>query len=382
MFEVKKANNHSHRRKNGSIGYGRGIRINGKKINKYFSRKTDANDWYIKMKREKELLEAGIKTQLVPMKFGDYIEEWLEVRKAKNPISTWKTEQERLNGFIVPYFKERPLHQISTGEWENFLDNLVTKLERSSATRNRYRTLLHKLYQDALRKNFVGGNPITHIPIWKENHFTLSYFETKEDCEKYLVHALREHVAAYVFGAISLNCGPRMGETLALRRQDVDLEKRQIHIGRTVERATGNVVNRTKGRKDRWVPISDDLYEVLKGYMAIAFHKKPSDLVICYEDGRPFSENTLRKIHIRICKKADLKPIRIHDLRHTFASHYMMNGGSLYDFQKILGHSNSKMTERYAHLAHQHLASKANVVSFSASKLNTETRPRLRLVHG
>ena len=50
------------------------------------------------------------------------------------------------------------------------------------------------------------------------------------------------------------------------------------------------------------------------------------------------------------------RDFRFHDLRHTFASWYMMNGGDLYELAKILGHSNIKMTERYAKLARQHIA--------------------------
>ena len=55
-------------------------------------------------------------------------------------------------------------------------------------------------------------------------------------------------------------------------------------------------------------------------------------------------------------QKAGLRKFRLHDLRHTFASWYMMNGGDLYELAKILGHSNIKMTERYAKLAKSHIA--------------------------
>ena len=54
------------------------------------------------------------------------------------------------------------------------------------------------------------------------------------------------------------------------------------------------------------------------------------------------------------------RDFRFHDLRHTFASWYMMNGGDLYELAKILGHSNIKMTERYAKLAKQHIARTGN----------------------
>jgi site-specific recombinase XerD len=57
-----------------------------------------------------------------------------------------------------------------------------------------------------------------------------------------------------------------------------------------------------------------------------------------------------------LLERAEFNDFRFHDLRHTFASWYMMNGGDLYELAKILGHSNIKMTERYAKLAKQHIA--------------------------
>ncbi len=57
-----------------------------------------------------------------------------------------------------------------------------------------------------------------------------------------------------------------------------------------------------------------------------------------------------------VLKQAGIDGFRFHDLRHTFASWYMMNGGDLYELAKILGHSNIKMTERYAKLGKDHIA--------------------------
>jgi len=56
--------------------------------------------------------------------------------------------------------------------------------------------------------------------------------------------------------------------------------------------------------------------------------------------------------------------VGLHLLRHIYASHYMMNGGSIYDLKKILGHKKIETTERYAHLAQDYLQEKARVVSF------------------
>ena len=85
------------------------------------------------------------------------------------------------------------------------------------------------------------------------------------------------------------------------------------------------------------------------------------------------AEWMIRLRHRRTCARAGLKAIRVHDLRHTYASHYVMNGGSLADLQGLLGHSTSMMTMKYAHLAPGHLESKSSVVAFSGGSTDTVT---------
>ena len=73
-----------------------------------------------------------------------------------------------------------------------------------------------------------------------------------------------------------------------------------------------------------------------------------------------------------ILELAEIQNFRFHDLRHTFASWYMMNGGDLYELPKILGHSNIKMTERYAKLGKTYIA-KTGDTAREMWKLMSET---------
>ena len=85
---------------------------------------------------------------------------------------------------------------------------------------------------------------------------------------------------------------------------------------------------------------------------------------------KPFDEGHLYWYFSRAQKKASLSQhYRFHDLRHTFASHFVMNGGSLYDLQKLLGHARFEETQRYAHLSPGHLAKAINIVSFGGPNI-------------
>lgn len=96
---------------------------------------------------------------------------------------------------------------------------------------------------------------------------------------------------------------------------------------------------KTKGRKNRTVPISSEMYDSLSGQKGRLFTE-------CYGAFRSAIERT----------GIDLPPGQLtHVLRHTFASHFMMNGGNILVLQRVLGHTDIKMTMRYAHFAPDHL---------------------------
>jgi hypothetical protein len=173
----------------------------------FFSRKTDADRWYMEKRREKELVKSGLRPHLIFKQLGEFAKDWLLSRKVQHPITTWKNEEERLSKFVLPEYSTRNLHEIQTGEWESFLEGLVTKLGRTPSTCNRYRTMLHKIYEDALRKDFVAYNPVSRVPEWRENKAAFAYFETEDECRAYLNHARREYYFFFLFATIALNTG-------------------------------------------------------------------------------------------------------------------------------------------------------------------------------
>jgi len=74
-----------------------------------------------------------------------------------------------------------------------------------------------------------------------------------------------------------------------------------------------------------------------------------------------------------LLERAKIRDFRFHDLRHTFASWYRMSGGDLYELSKLLGHSNIKMTERYADLARAHIVKTGNVSRELWSKMEPQS---------
>lgn len=349
------------------------VRINGKLFAKSFSRKTDADRWFFEKKREKELIESGLSSPVMHTPVEEYSQEWLKNRKVNGkPLSSWEPEEARVRRYIVPQFGKQSLQRISTREWESFLNGLVASNAVSAATRNRIRSLLCKMYNDALRQGIVSMNPISVIPRLKESGDRWDYWHTKEEIETYLIEASRVSPSFFIFAMLALNTGARVGEILALGWEDIHLEQRRLHLWRIFEEASRTVCARTKGHKSRWLGINDSLYEALvahRGTMQAMARWVP---LVHGKEGQYLDQHQIRDIHLRVCRRAGLKVIRVHDLRHTFASHYVMNGGSMAELQGILGHSVPSMTEKYAHLAPGFLESKAGVVSFSWKRKSAE----------
>jgi len=362
---LKKGHSGTYKRADGSICYRRSVRVNGRRVEKVFARKVDADRWYSLTRQEAELNGAGLPVKHEDPTLAQFAMTWLEKRKSNGkPLSSWLSDERRLRIFIVPKFGDRLLKEISTREWEHFLDDLVAVDGKSAGSRNRVRSLLTKLYNDAIRIGLVGSNPVRIIPKLKESMEAWDYWQSNEEILTYLEQANKECSAFRAFAYIALNTGARMGEILALRWSDVNLQQRRIRICKVFEVATGSVQERTKSHMARWLGINDPLLDILLQTKKASKFTRPSDHIIITDEGKILDPYATRRTHWRICERAQIKQIRIHDLRHTYASHYVMNGGGIAELQMLLGHSTPQMTQKYAHLAPGFLESKAKVVSF------------------
>jgi len=97
------------------------------------------------------------------------------------------------------------------------------------------------------------------------------------------------------------------------------------------------------------------------------------DRILPPDPGATSGRQRADKSFHELLERAGIRDFRFHDLRHTFASWYMMSGGDLYELSKLLGHSNIKMTERYADLARAHIVKTGNVSRELWSKMEPQS---------
>lgn len=141
---------------------------------------------------------------------------------------------------------------------------------------------------------------------------------------------------------LALNTGMRRGELFNLKWTDVDLNSSLVTV-----RGSG-----AKSGKTRHIPLNDEANQVFKDWQETT--DREAGLVFPGRDGKRL--DNIKKAWAGVVKDAGITDFRFHDLRHTFASKLVMAGVDLNTVRELLGHSDLKMTLRYAHLAPEHKA--------------------------
>jgi integrase len=140
---------------------------------------------------------------------------------------------------------------------------------------------------------------------------------------------------------IALTTGMRIGEIFGLIWSDIRCNESLIAVR-----------SKLKGGKIRYAPLTPELAIELRRYPAVIGQEK----LFPPKRGSKGERQRVEGSFETLLELAGIQNFRFHDLRHTFASWYMMNGGDLYELAKILGHSNIRTTERYAKLGKTHIA--------------------------
>jgi len=145
----------------------------------------------------------------------------------------------------------------------------------------------------------------------------------------------------------AINTGLRRGELLALKWDDVDFEQQYLSVR----------AQNAKAKKSRNIPLNDTVLEVLESWQ---LQNKKREYVFASRSDVPIKD--IKKPWLRVLREAKISDFRFHDLRHHFASKLVMVGVDLNTVRELLGHSDLKMTLRYAHLAPEHKAAAVSLI--------------------
>jgi len=213
-----------------------------------------------------------------------------------------------------------------------------------------YVGLLHGIFELAQREGWVTANPckLAAKPRAKNADADIHFLDQAElDA---LVAAVpdddlgRVERVMYVAAAMT---GMRQGELLALRWMDVDWSARRVRVRRNY--VHGEYGTPKSKRSTRAVPLADVLGGQLDGLHQTTAHKADADLVFAHpHTGRPIDRSRLLKRYKAALKRAGVRDVRFHDLRHTFGTRMAAAGVPMRTLQEWLGHRDFKTTLIYA----------------------------------
>jgi integrase len=258
---------------------------------------------------------------------------------------SWKCDKGLLQNHIEPIWGKRFLDQISKDD----IMGLMTKHRETHApgSCNRLLILLRYLFSLPAKweLTYASTNPTKGIPLMKEESVKERFLSTAEAQNLFAqLHSSDNPMLRYIVPMLILT-GARKREVLDARWEDFDFERRTWRI------------HTTKLGKPRHVPMSDGVLSLLATipkFECTWVFPNPKTL-------KPYV-SIYHSWH-RARTNAGLQEVRMHDLRHSYASFLVNAGRSLFEVQRLLGHTQVKTTQRYAHLSYDTLLNATNAVN-------------------
>ncbi len=283
---------------------------------------------------------------------------------AKIHKRSWARDEVTYRIRIKPKFGDTKLLDITRYAVQQF-QNELSKEKLSPASIDHHPKLLRRLLNLAVQWDMLEKNPLRGIELLNVDNQVEHYL--KEDELQRLLEVLRTHENRSVCLLLMflLSTGARSNEARQAKWSQIDTENAVWRIPAA----------NSKSKKTRAVPLNESALWVLE---EIGTRDKFEVVFVNPETGEAYTPVTHAWYRIR--KLAGIPHLRIHDLRHSFASLLVSGGRSLYEVQQILGHSDPKVTMRYAHLSSKALQEAANTASVIVPRATPNAAPEVKEV--
>jgi integrase len=257
--------------------------------------------------------------------------------------STIRAYRSDINAHLLPAFGAEPLEGITPGVIESWRATALEGL--SNPTKNKILVVLHGIFRRAQKVWGLSANPVAGIERHPQRSSgDIDVFSPEEIWALVRAAASQQDAAIFLTAAFT---GLRRGELLALRWRDVNFPGSAVRVRSSF---AGGLVTTPKSGKVRSVPMAPEVAAALAGLSSRLNWTGDDDLVFVGEAGDHLDGSALRRRYIGACKRAGLRPLRFHDLRHTFGTR-MIAKADIRRVQEWMGHADVQTTMRYLHYA-------------------------------
>ena len=269
-------------------------------------------------------------------KFEEFAWKWFEIyAKPNNKDSEVSNKEIALRVHLVPFFGKTKIDKITNQQIEEYKATKV-KTHLANKTINNHLVILSTCLHTA--KDWLNFEKTPKIQKLKVPSQKFDYLTTEE------MDILLKNASGIwhdVF-LVALKTGMRKGELLALVWENINWKTGQVIVSQSMY---NRIITSTKSNRIRYVDMTKEVYGCLWE------RRKSRGFVFTDENDKHFSMRRINDVLKRTCKRAGIRQITVHTLRHTFASHLAMAGAPIQAIQGLLGHSDIQTTMRYAHLS-------------------------------
>lgn len=313
-----------------------------------------------------------------------YVENWMRNVKAKKlKKRSYDRLESSVNTWIIPYLGDYKFNKLDSITIQMELINRMQDAGRGLSSIKKAKDALNGAYTYALKTRAVDYNPVTAVELPGPDNFEIKEIEyfNKEERKRFIEtatsHCLtgRERYTIGWFMVLMLQTGLRIGEALAIRHCDINLDKRIIYIDSTII----SVKNRNakpgdlkwllidqplpKGNRSRYVHLNDMALRAI-WELNQRFSYEPQGYLIHNEDGQFYTFGQIDATFKKILNRAELNKCGIHSLRHSTAVALLEAKIPLETISDILGHSDISITYRvYAKVIEELKAEAMNVIN-------------------
>jgi integrase/recombinase XerD len=281
----------------------------------------------LQAEQPKVALASTIPTNSITTTIYQY-KSWLKSKRYSE--STIKVYSEALYTFLL-YFQDKHVSEISNDDLIIFNNDYILKKQLSSTYQNQIVNAIKLFF--AIIQNRSIDIQLIHRP---KRPKTLPNVLSKAEV-KIILNSVR-NIKHKAMLSLIYSCGLRSGELLKLKFENIDSNRNLL------------IIKKAKGMKDRITPLSPKILEILREY-----YKAYSPKTFLFEGqviGEKYSERSLQKVLKNVLANTPIKkPVTLHWLRHSYATHLLESGTDLRYIQELLGHNSSRTTEIYTHVS-------------------------------
>lgn len=318
-----------------------------------------------------EAVESGAFVPTGRLLVGDYLREWLASRPSLRP-TTRRAYESHLRLYLIPALGSVRLDDLRASHVDRLFTDLASRTPALSATTlHRIKATLRSALNDAVRKNMLKSNPARFVDLPSLVRPELNVW-TLAELHRFLTFVEDDRLGT-LFRLVAMT-GLRRGEVAGLQWRDVDLWTGNLIVRRQLTQV-GQIVMESEPKTKagrRTVPLDQQTVEILRDHNVtqgaelalIGLEQSPSTPVFTKLDGSSLLPESINKRFQTLAKAAGVPVIRLHDLRHTHASHALAARVDLKVVQKRLGHSSIALTaDTYTHVLPELHAEAAEMVA-------------------